>query len=196
MVIWLNGAFGSGKTQTAFELRRRLPGSIVYDPEKAGYHLRKVIPASAALEDFQDYPMWRELTYSTLAYLDKAHAGPILVPMTVTEPLYYWETVGRLRKAGVEVHPFTLLASKETLQKRLKKRGDGPSSWPYRQIDRCVEALAGELFARHIETDGLGVAETAEKIASALGLALEEDSRGPLRKRMGRWITQLKHIRF
>lgn len=27
MVIWLNGAFGAGKTQTAYELRRRLPGS-------------------------------------------------------------------------------------------------------------------------------------------------------------------------
>jgi hypothetical protein len=196
MLIWINGAFGSGKTQTAFELHRRLPSSIVYDPETVGYHLQKVIPASAALEDFQDYPMWRELTYSTLAYLDQAHSGPILVPMTVTEPLYYWETVGRLRKAGVAVHPFTLLATKETLQKRLRKRGDGPRSWPYRQIDRCSEALASELFARHIETDELSVAETAEKIAAALGLALEEDTRSPLRKRMGRWMVQLKHIRF
>lgn len=27
MIIWLNGAFGAGKTQTAYELRRRLSGS-------------------------------------------------------------------------------------------------------------------------------------------------------------------------
>ena len=36
MVIWLNGAFGAGKTQTAYELHRRLPDSFVYDPENAG----------------------------------------------------------------------------------------------------------------------------------------------------------------
>lgn len=30
MIIWLNGAFGAGKTQTAYELRRRLSGSWGY----------------------------------------------------------------------------------------------------------------------------------------------------------------------
>ena len=29
MIIWLNGAFGAGKTQTAWELRRR-PGENFY----------------------------------------------------------------------------------------------------------------------------------------------------------------------
>ena len=40
MIIWLNGAFGAGKTQTAYELHRRLPGSYVYDPENAGFFMR------------------------------------------------------------------------------------------------------------------------------------------------------------
>lgn len=30
MIIWLNGAFGSGKTQTAYELHRRLRNSYIY----------------------------------------------------------------------------------------------------------------------------------------------------------------------
>ena len=34
MIIWLNGAFGAGKTQTAYALRRRLPGSYVVDCTK------------------------------------------------------------------------------------------------------------------------------------------------------------------
>ncbi|MDR0635583.1 MAG: AAA family ATPase, partial [Treponema sp.] len=29
MIIWINGAFGSGKTQTAFELNRRWNNSYV-----------------------------------------------------------------------------------------------------------------------------------------------------------------------
>ncbi len=44
MIIWLNGAFGAGKTQTAYALRRRLPGSYVYDPENIGYCLPHNVP--------------------------------------------------------------------------------------------------------------------------------------------------------
>ncbi|NII70905.1 AAA family ATPase [Microbacterium ulmi] len=33
MLIWINGAFGAGKTHTAFELQRRLVGAHVADPE-------------------------------------------------------------------------------------------------------------------------------------------------------------------
>ncbi|WP_058301965.1 AAA family ATPase [Gorillibacterium timonense] len=195
MIIWINRAFGSGKTQTAYELKRRLPGSMVYDPEVAGYFLQKMIPKQAAEEDFQDYPMWREVTYSTLSYLNRSFKGVILVPMTLTEPLYFWETVGRLRKEGAEVHHVTLLASRETLQKRLKNRGDGAKSWPAHQIDRCIEALGSDLFADHLETDLLTLEETAEAIATRLQLRLKTDERGAIRKRIGRWLVQLRHIR-
>ena len=57
MIIWLNGAFGAGKTQTAYELRRRLPGSYVYDPENAGFFIRDNLPPGLGLDDFQDFPM-------------------------------------------------------------------------------------------------------------------------------------------
>ncbi|AOO60311.1 hypothetical protein [Bacillus velezensis] len=48
MIIWINGAFGSGKTQTAFELHRRLKPSYVYDPEKMGFAMRSMIPPDIA----------------------------------------------------------------------------------------------------------------------------------------------------
>jgi hypothetical protein len=35
MLLWINGPFGGGKTATAHELNRRLPGSAVCDPELA-----------------------------------------------------------------------------------------------------------------------------------------------------------------
>ena len=83
MIIWINGAFGSGKTQTAFELQRRLKKSYVYDPEKMGFALRSMIPREIAEDDFQHYPLWREFTASSLcqgrlwtpAILTKSSAG-------------------------------------------------------------------------------------------------------------------------
>jgi hypothetical protein len=44
MIIWIICAFGSGKTQTAFELNRRLENSYVYDPENIGYFFRRNMP--------------------------------------------------------------------------------------------------------------------------------------------------------
>ena len=41
MIIWINGGFGAGKTTLAEELHRRLPDTIVYDPEDVGLMLWK-----------------------------------------------------------------------------------------------------------------------------------------------------------
>lgn len=126
MIIWLNGAFGVGKTQTAFELHSRVPGSFVFDPEQIGFALRKVVPPSMP-RDFQDHPVWREFTYQGLRYVAESFAGEIIVPMTVVNPFYYEQTVGMLRKEGFQVHHFTLLASRNTVLRRLRRRGDGSS---------------------------------------------------------------------
>lgn len=36
VIVWLNGPFGGGKTQTAYALHRRVSGSVVCDPEHVG----------------------------------------------------------------------------------------------------------------------------------------------------------------
>ena len=55
MIIWINGAFGSGKTTTAIEIERRLKNSFLYDPENIGYFLRRNMPKEIwAVDDFQD----------------------------------------------------------------------------------------------------------------------------------------------
>ena len=66
MLVWINGAFGAGKTQTAFELHRRLPDSHVADPELIGYGIHRMLPP-AARNDFQDRPQWRTAVAATLA---------------------------------------------------------------------------------------------------------------------------------
>jgi hypothetical protein len=44
MIIWINGAFGGGKTTLAEELHRRLPDALPFDPEYVGYILRRWAP--------------------------------------------------------------------------------------------------------------------------------------------------------
>ena len=45
-LLWINGPCGVGKTATASELNRRLPGSVVCDPEHVGYGMLRMLPRS------------------------------------------------------------------------------------------------------------------------------------------------------
>lgn len=196
MIVWINGAFGSGKTQTSFELHRRIPDSFVFDPEHAGFYIRKSIPKAASRSDFQDYPMWREINYAMLAYIQKEYSGTIIVPMTIVNPQYFEEIVGRLRSDGHTVHHFALCASKEVLLGRLRTRGEGKRSWAAQQIDRCLDGLSSDVFRHHLQTDDWTISQTAETIASLANISLQPDHRGKVRKALDRWKTKRSHIRF
>ncbi|AIQ60434.1 AAA family ATPase [Paenibacillus borealis] len=168
MIIWLNGTFCSGKTQTADELHRRIPHSYVFDPENAGYYIRDNIPAEMSKNDFQSHPLWRELAYSMLRYIDSEYDGTIIVPMTLVDPDYFMEIVGRLRSEGREVRHFTLSASPETLLSRLESRGEGRDSWAAVQMDRCLTGLKNKVFECYVDTEQKSIPEVAGIIISLL----------------------------
>lgn len=194
MIIWLNGAFGSGKTQTAYELHRRLKGSYVYDPENAGYFIGDNVPPEMRKPDFQDHSVWRSFNLEMLDYIASHYEGDIIVPMTITNRAYFDEIVGELSKKH-EVKHFILWAKKETLLKRLASRLEGSNSWAAQQIDRCLEAFDKDITECKIDTDGLTIDEVVDKIAVSSGITLMEDRRSGFRKRLDRLITQYKHIR-
>ncbi|NYF26130.1 AAA family ATPase [Sporosarcina sp. JAI121] len=196
MIIWINGAFGSGKTQASYELKRRIPNSLVYDPENIGFFINRNIPKEIRKGDFQDYSIWRELNYITLKYIDSEYDGVIIVPMTLVNPQYFEEIVGKLRDDGVIVNHFVLWASKGTLQKRLRSRGERKNSWGEKQIERCIQGLSKNIFKHRIETDKLTVESVVETIASMLDIQLLDDNRNKFKKRLDRIKTQIKQIRF
>ncbi|RJE90518.1 tunicamycin resistance protein [Paenibacillus sp. 1011MAR3C5] len=195
-LIWINGAFGAGKTQASHELCRRLPGSFLYDPENMGYFLRKHMPSSVTRGDFQDYPAWRECNYAILKMLHEEYNGPIIVPMTIVDTRYFEEIVGRLRADGIEVVHVALCASRDVLLARLNKRREGANSWAAEQIDRCVQGLQQESFRHHIDTDPMSIEDVVEEIAEIAGVELQPDRRSKLQKWKDRWLTQLRHIRW
>ncbi|MCX4972511.1 AAA family ATPase [Streptomyces sp. NBC_00620] len=209
MLLWINGPFGGGKTQTAHEIQRRLPGSVVCDPEHAGFGLRRMLPPELR-GDFQDLRSWRQGVVEVLDLALSKQDGVVIAPMTVTNPLYFEETVGRLRELGHDVRHFALLAERETVLKRLRERGfghllqyvarkDAPlrrESWAVQQLDHCLERLREPEFAEHLWTDHTTVAKTADRIAVLAGLTLTPNRDGVLRGRLRRAWTSARHIRF
>ncbi|MFE3625989.1 AAA family ATPase [Streptomyces goshikiensis] len=199
MIVWLNGPFGGGKTQTAHELLRRLPGSVVCDPEHVGFGLHRMTPP-ALRGDFQDLPAWRQGVFEVLELAARNHPGVVLVPMTVTEPAYFAQTVGRLRERGHDVRHFALLARRETVLRRLRERGLGRGlkreGFAVSRLDGCLEALRAPEFAERLATDGLTVPQVADRVAAGAGLELTPDTDSPLRGRIRRVLVGVRHIRF
>ena len=170
MVIWINGAFGAGKTRVSRRIAAVRPDALLFDPEQIGFLLRRLLPV-AGLSDFQDRPLWRALTLRLLAEAEALATGPVVVPMTLINPAYFDEIVGGLRRSGVDLRHFTLTASPATIRRRLRRRLGWPASrrWALARVEPCVAALADPRFAVHVDTDGRKVAEIAADILAQVG---------------------------
>ncbi|MFC4949833.1 AAA family ATPase [Pseudonocardia sp. GCM10023141] len=199
MLLWINGPFGGGKTQTSFELQRRVPGSVVCDPEHVGFGLHRMTPAGLR-GDFQDLAAWRAGVHEVLDMVLRKHDGPVIAPMTVVRLDYFAQIIGRLRADGHDVHHFTLLAQRATVLRRLRERGLGRGirweSSAVRRLDDCLERLQAPEFAEHIHTDHVPVAAVAERIASTTGLDIAPNNDSRLRGRLRRAAVGVRHIRF
>ena len=194
MIIWLNGAFGAGKTQTAYELHRRLPGSYVYDPENAGFFIRKNLPPALLTSDFQDCPLWRRFNLEMLRYMAERYKGDVIVPMTVTNRAYYEELIGALAQ-DFEVRHIILCASREVLLKRLASRLEGSRSWGAQQISRCLQAFASDIPGLKLQTGALNLYQVTEAAAALAGVELAPDLRSAPRRAYDRLVTKIRHIR-
>ena len=185
MLIWVNGAFGGGKTQTAHELQRRLPGSVICDPEFIGFGLHRTSPP-ALRGDFQDLVSWRLGVREVLDLALTGQPGTVIAPMTLTDPTYFAEILGWLRDQGHDVRHFALLADRETVKRRLYERGfghlvraiagrDAPlrrETFALARLEECLERLAKPDFGEHLWNDILTVPQVADRIAASCGLTL------------------------
>lgn len=124
------------------------------------------------------------------------HGGGVqLVPMTLVNAAYFGEIVGRLREDGHTVHHVVLTASRETLLRRLRSRGEGAGSWGAAQIERCLAGLEELDPEAHLPTDGLTHKEIVEEVARRAGLTLAPDTVPRLLRPLNRWSVQLRHAR-
>jgi hypothetical protein len=199
VLVWINGPFGGGKTATAFELQRRLPGSVVSDPEHLGFGLHRMLPP-ALRTDFQTLRAWRSGVHEVLDLAARIHRGAVIVPMTVVDSRYFAEIIGRLRDDGHDVRHFALLAERATVLRRLNRRAFGlglkHERWAVDRLDDCLARLREPEFAVQIHTDQQTVPQVADTIARIAALPVIPDADGRLRGSLRRYATSLRHVRF
>ena len=83
MIIWLNGAFGAGKTTIAHELQQKLPNAIFYDPEIIGSALMELVPEEMKKMIFKSIRNGVLWNAHLLKRMSKESGRTIIVPMTL-----------------------------------------------------------------------------------------------------------------
>ena len=58
---------------------------------------------------------------------------------------------------SVQKQRLCLTASKETIHKRLKERGEQEGNWCFHQTDKCLDAYEKYNFGREIATENVNV---------------------------------------
>jgi predicted kinase len=177
MLIWINGAFGAGKTTLAEELHRRLPDALAFDPEYVGQILRLWVPAPES-GDFQDIPLWRRLVAEFAIGMSADYGRTLIIPMTLVNPAYREEIFGLIGKAGERILHVFLDVPPEVLRQRIETQvlcQDNPEAdasaraFRHRNVERCTAARAelppGTLVLR---ADQHTPAQLADLVVNAL----------------------------
>lgn len=181
MIVWINGAFGAGKTTTARELIDLIPNSTLFDPEVIGGELTRMLPPKrlAEVPDFRDLPIWRRLVIDTAAAMLAELGGVLVVPMTLLRQEYRDEIFGGLAARRIPVRHI-LLAPAETILRERTAARELPTDLPdgeirvhrssYDHIEPYRAALAAWLAAdaHPVDTSALSPYETALRIAEAV----------------------------
>lgn len=176
MIVVINGSFGVGKTTIAKLLRRSLHGSAIYDPEWAGFVLKR-LPKWVKLngsesDDYQDIVFWRRSAVAAVRLFRLFTPGPVIVPMAFSRRDYFDEVVGGIEPLDSELRVFCLKASLATVKKRLVERGtkiEGPGTeWIARRIIECVEAHNDPHFGEPVDTEDRSARKVAEDIIKRL----------------------------
>jgi len=199
MLLWINGPCGVGKTATAFELNRRLPGSVVCDPEHVGHGMLRMLPRSLRPR-WQEIPAWRHAVQELLRLTLAGHHGPVIAPGTLVNIDHFQEIIGGLRADGFGVHHFSLLAEPATVVRRLRARSLGreprTQPWETAVLDEWLEQLRRPEFAQHVHTDQRTVAQVAEAVSRTAGLTIAPSADGPVRSWLHRYATTARSIRW
>ncbi|MFD5329328.1 NUDIX domain-containing protein [Streptomyces sp. NPDC127092] len=181
MIVWINGAFGAGKSSTARELVDLIPNSTLYDPELTGGAMNLLLPQKrlAEVTDFQDLPIWRRLVVDTAAALLAEVGGVLVVPMTLLRQEYRDEIFGGLAARRIDVRHVLLTPDETILRDRIESRVEHPGDpeaeararrWCLDHLDPYRAARDGWLAADAytVDNSALTAAETARTVAEAV----------------------------
>ncbi|WP_220144393.1 AAA family ATPase [Actinoplanes hulinensis] len=163
VIVWINGAFGSGKTTTASLLAERLDGAKLFDPEYVGYMLMPFVESPTG--DFQDLSLWRHLVIETMTGLARQYPHPWVAPMSLINATYRTEILDGIHQSGIRVHEFILTVPEDRLRARIDADEVDVKARQWRQ-DHVDQALA--TFATLTDATFIDGTPPAEQVAGAV----------------------------
>lgn len=171
MIVWINGAFGSGKTTTAGLLTERLQDGKFFDPEYVGYMLTPFVQSPTG--DFQDLPLWRHLLTQTMAGLAQQYPHTWVAPMSLINAAYRTEILTGIRNAGVDVREFILTLTEEQLRARIDadQVDVRARQWRHDHVAQALTTFASLADARFIDAS-----QTPEQVAEAVASQVRDDA--------------------
>ncbi|HEY1682495.1 MAG TPA: AAA family ATPase [Candidatus Tumulicola sp.] len=169
MIVYLNGAFGIGKTTVARLLMARIPEAILFDPELIGSVVTETLGSLDPKSDFQQYESWSELVGACLRSFRNAYPrSTIVVPMSLSNERIRDRTIAAMREADADFCPFTLVANTEELERRIYGRecSDASRAWCLQHVAAAPKPQAGDETV--IDTTALAPEAVADRILDAI----------------------------
>lgn len=176
MIVWLNGAFGVGKTTTCGHLARGDDRLRTFDPEWVGYMLAHNL-SDHAVTDFQQYPSWRRLVPVVADEISRFTGQHLVAAQSVLVEDYWREIAAGLADLGHEVFHVLLDADAENLHARIDADDEEPAHvrpWRHRHVDVFQSARGWLRPAADLVVDAvaLDAPEAARQIATEVDVRL------------------------
>ena len=176
MIIWIDGAYGVGKSTLAEKLHEVLPNSFIFDAENVGNAVRDNMPQRVYYsETFEGYPLWFHICNELLTELSNRFDGVILVPMTLMQRDSFPKFADPLRGQGIEIVHVLLESSKKVIHDRILERGENEDCWCMRHIDECLSAQQRFEDVIRVQSVGQTADELAEEVMERLQLSMEKE---------------------
>lgn len=141
MIVWLNGAFGAGKSTTAKALVALAPRLRLFDPEWVGYLLRANL-SDHEFTDFQQLRPWRTLVPVVAAEVADFTGQDLVAVQTVLDEGYWAELHTGMTGLGHRVAHVLLDAPADVLHARIDADPDGVDirGWRHEHVGLYAEA--------------------------------------------------------
>jgi hypothetical protein len=170
MIIWLNGAFGVGKTATAKELATMMPDSRLFDAETVGYLLMQALP-DYRFSDFQQLPPWRTLVPIITSEITRFTRQHLVATQSVLSETYWNELQQGFSQQSLDVFHVVLHASPEALAQRINADQEDPNACLWR-LGHISDYLAARDWMQAtadlvIDTTTLAAPQAARSILQA-----------------------------
>jgi AAA domain len=169
MIVYINGAFGIGKTTVARLLVARIPEAILFDPELIGNMVSKTLGGLDPKDDFQLYESWSELVGASLRSFRNAYPrSTMVVPMSLLDERIRDRMIAAMREADADFFPSTLVASPEELGRRILGRecSDKSRAWCLQHMAAAPQASGGDVTV--IDTTALAPGAIVDRILVAV----------------------------